>query len=317
MSLVVLALTAGLLLLAPAGAQAAPARAAADVTDGLVLRYDLTQASGTTVTDSLGQRQRRHPERRRHLDRRAGTGARRHRRLRQAAQQHHWPACRRSRSRPTSSSSPARRQPVLHLGPRQPARTRAAGTGYLFASGNAFRAGITTTNWTDEKVTAPTPGGDLARGVWKTVTYTQTGTTGTLFEDGVQVGQNTAVTVLPSAHRRRHDHQQRARRVQLRRRQHPQGQGQQLPHLQPGADRGRGRGHLADRRQPARRPTPSALTLGDLSARHRQPHPACHRPLRLRDLLGLQRPRRHLRHRRRSPVRARSTTPPTSPSPRP
>ena len=27
---------------------------AADVTDGLVLKYDLTQASGTTVTDSLG-----------------------------------------------------------------------------------------------------------------------------------------------------------------------------------------------------------------------------------------------------------------------
>ena len=30
------------------------------------------------------------------------------------------------------------------------------------------------------------------------MTYTQTGTTGTLYEDGVQVGQNTSVTVLPS-----------------------------------------------------------------------------------------------------------------------
>ncbi len=30
------------------------------------------------------------------------------------------------------------------------------------------------------------------------MTYTQTGTTGTLYEDGVQVGQNTGVTVLPS-----------------------------------------------------------------------------------------------------------------------
>src|SRR5688500_12303545 len=35
-------------------ASAAPAAAAADVTAGLVLRYDLTQTSGTTVTDTSG-----------------------------------------------------------------------------------------------------------------------------------------------------------------------------------------------------------------------------------------------------------------------
>jgi beta-xylosidase len=73
------------------------------------------------------------------------------------------------------------------------------GTGYLMASGNAFRAATTTGTWSGEKVTARSSGGNLTRGVWKTVTYTQTGTTGTLYEDGVQVGQNTAVTVLPSA----------------------------------------------------------------------------------------------------------------------
>src|SRR5687768_2407360 len=46
-----LALLGGLLLVAPSGAAAA---AAAEVTDGLVLRYDLTQTTGTTVTDSSG-----------------------------------------------------------------------------------------------------------------------------------------------------------------------------------------------------------------------------------------------------------------------
>ena len=35
--------------------------------------------------------------------------------------------------------------------------------------------------------------------MWKSVVYTQTGTTGTLYADGVQVARNTAVTVPPSA----------------------------------------------------------------------------------------------------------------------
>ncbi len=67
------------------------------------------------------------------------------------------------------------------------------------ATGNTFRASITNQWWNNERNTAPSPGRALARGVWKTVTYTQTGTTGTLYEDGVQVGQNTNVSWLPSA----------------------------------------------------------------------------------------------------------------------
>ena len=47
-------------------------RPAADVTDGLVLRYDLTQASGTDVDRHLRQRPQRHAGRRRHLDRASG-----------------------------------------------------------------------------------------------------------------------------------------------------------------------------------------------------------------------------------------------------
>lgn len=93
---------------------------------------------------------------------------------------------------------PAQRAPFFIWGLGNTA-TSNAGTGYLFASGSAFRAGLTTTNWQGERVTAPTPARNLARGVWKSVTYTQTGTTGTLYEDGVQVAQNTGVDVLPGA----------------------------------------------------------------------------------------------------------------------
>ncbi|NYI44391.1 beta-xylosidase [Nocardioides aromaticivorans] len=190
-ALLVLALVGGLLLLVPT---ARPALAA-DVTDGLVLRYDLDQASGTTVTDSSGNG-------------RDGTlvggswgngvltldGVDDHVKL------------------PNNVTAgldaitvhldvfveQSQATPFFLWGLGNPA-TSSSGNGYLFASGNAFRAGITTGNWSGEKVTSRSSGGNLARGVWKSVTYTQTGTTGTLFEDGAQVGQNTAVTVLPSA----------------------------------------------------------------------------------------------------------------------
>ncbi|PWK31199.1 family 43 glycosylhydrolase [Actinoplanes xinjiangensis] len=73
------------------------------------------------------------------------------------------------------------------------------GNGYLFATGNGYRNGISTGNWTGEQNTRPADGHNLARGTWKTVTYTQTGSTGTLYEDGVAVATNTAISVLPSA----------------------------------------------------------------------------------------------------------------------
>ncbi|SDC89628.1 family 43 glycosylhydrolase [Nocardioides lianchengensis] len=190
-SAVVLALCGGLLLATPARA------AAADVTDGLLLRYDLTQASGTTVTDSSGNG-------------RDGTvvgggtwsgaqglaldGVDDHVKLPNNVMA--------GLSSITVSTDvfieSSQATPYFIWGLGNPA-TSSTGTGYLMASGNGFRAATTPGNWSGEKVTARTSGGNLARGVWKTVTYTQTGTTGTLYEDGVQVGQNTAVSVLPSA----------------------------------------------------------------------------------------------------------------------
>ncbi|MBD8079470.1 immunoglobulin-like domain-containing protein [Cellulosimicrobium arenosum] len=69
------------------------------------------------------------------------------------------------------------------------------GNGYLFTTGNAYRTSIATGNWSTEQTV--TKGSNLTRGVWKTLTYTLSGTTATLYEDGVQVEQATNVTTDP------------------------------------------------------------------------------------------------------------------------
>ncbi|MBO3733056.1 family 43 glycosylhydrolase [Glycomyces niveus] len=76
--------------------------------------------------------------------------------------------------------------------------TSNSGTGYLFSTGNAYRTAITTGNWSGEQNT--TSGANLARGVWKTITYTldDATDTATLYLDGVQVAQKTGVTVTPA-----------------------------------------------------------------------------------------------------------------------
>jgi len=172
----------------------APARAA-DVTDGLILRYDLTQTSGTTVADSSGNG--------RNGTLSGGTWAGTNGLALDGVDDYvklpnNVMAGLSSITISTDVYVAVDQATPFFIWGLGNSATSSSGTGYLFSSGNAFRAGITTTNWSGEKVTAKSPSGNLARGVWKTVTYTQTGTTGTLYEDGVQVGQNTAVTVLPS-----------------------------------------------------------------------------------------------------------------------
>ena len=172
-----------------------PTSSAAEVTDGLLLHYELDQASGSVVTDSSGNG-------------RTGTlvgggtwtgdtglaldGVDDHVKLPNNVLA--------GLSAVTVSvdvfieNSQANPYFIWGLGNTA---SSGAGSGYLMASGNSFRAAATTTNWSGEKVTSRAAGGNLARGVWKTVTYTQDGTTGRLFEDGVQVGQSTTVSVLP------------------------------------------------------------------------------------------------------------------------
>lgn len=72
-----------------------------------------------------------------------------------------------------------------------------AGNGYLFTTGNSFRTAIASGNWSTEQETAK--GANLARGAWKHVTYTQTGSVGILYEDGVEVARNSAVTLTPGS----------------------------------------------------------------------------------------------------------------------
>ncbi|KUN24873.1 hydrolase [Streptomyces antibioticus] len=74
-----------------------------------------------------------------------------------------------------------------------------SGNGYLFTTGNSLRTSIATGNWSTEQTTKPSDAHNLTRAVWKHLTYTQTGSTGVLYEDGVEVGRNTAVTITPGA----------------------------------------------------------------------------------------------------------------------
>jgi beta-xylosidase/uncharacterized protein YjdB len=73
------------------------------------------------------------------------------------------------------------------------------GNGYLFTTGNTLRTSIASGNWSTEQTTRPSSGYNLARGTWKSIAYTQTGNTGVLYEDGVEVARNTAVTITPGS----------------------------------------------------------------------------------------------------------------------
>ncbi|MBT2513805.1 immunoglobulin-like domain-containing protein [Arthrobacter sp. ISL-30] len=74
--------------------------------------------------------------------------------------------------------------------------TNGVGNGYLFTTGNSYRASIATGNWSTEQTV--NAGRDLARGAWKTVTYTLSGGTAVLYEDGIEVGRKSDVTIKPS-----------------------------------------------------------------------------------------------------------------------
>ncbi|MEU3619728.1 LamG domain-containing protein [Streptomyces sp. NPDC006872] len=74
------------------------------------------------------------------------------------------------------------------------------GNGYLFTTGNTLRTSLSMTDYTAKQDIQPS--GDpyqLARGMWKHVTYTQTGTTGILYENGVEKARKTNLTITPGA----------------------------------------------------------------------------------------------------------------------
>ncbi|KQQ05845.1 MULTISPECIES: family 43 glycosylhydrolase [unclassified Rathayibacter] len=77
--------------------------------------------------------------------------------------------------------------------------TSGAGNGYLYTTGNSYKASIATGNWTTEQTV--NSGANLARGVWKTLTYTldDASDTARLYLDGTRVAQQTGVTITPGA----------------------------------------------------------------------------------------------------------------------
>ncbi|MEW2117200.1 family 43 glycosylhydrolase [Streptomyces sp. NPDC005474] len=75
--------------------------------------------------------------------------------------------------------------------------TNGTGNGYLFSTGDSFRTAIASGSFSTEQNTRTSAA--LPRSVWKHVTYTQTGTTGILYRDGVEVARNTSVTVTPGS----------------------------------------------------------------------------------------------------------------------
>jgi len=197
-AVIALAMSLSLLTGGLVATTASPARAADDVTAGLVLRYKLDEASGTVAADSSGHGR----------DGTVSGGAT-------------WSGDQGLAFNGTDTYvkvpddvmgglssisvdfdvnvAPAQATPYFVYGFGNTDTATGYGNGYLFATGNAFRASISTSNWVGEQTTAPSPGRNLARGAWKHVTYTQTGGTGVLYEDGVAVGTNTGITVPPSA----------------------------------------------------------------------------------------------------------------------
>ncbi|CAL9510788.1 hypothetical protein SUDANB95_03603 [Actinosynnema sp. ALI-1.44] len=181
---------AAVLTLAGTLLTASPAQAA----DGLVVRYALDETSGTTVTDSSGHG--------RHAaasgdttplgaEGRALGGVDGHVKLPDDLL--------RGLDSVTVSIqvrvAPDQSTPYFIWGLGNTG-SNGVGNGYLFTTGNAYRTAVATGNWsTEQSVSA---GRDLARGVWKTLTYTLSGTTAVLYEDGVEVARGT-VTTRPSA----------------------------------------------------------------------------------------------------------------------
>ena len=69
--------------------------------------------------------------------------------------------------------------------------------GYMYLQAKRSRYAITTARYETEQASAT--GTDVSKGKWVQLTYTQTGTTGKLYIDGVLKNTNTAITLTPSS----------------------------------------------------------------------------------------------------------------------
>ncbi|QYX75788.1 family 43 glycosylhydrolase [Streptomyces akebiae] len=190
-------LTAASLLLGLAGPAAPAAADDADLTDGLALWYKLDATSGTTVTDASGN------GRDGTVNGTAGwTGDGQGLAFNGSDTYVKVPNDVMKGMNSISVSmdvlmDESQSGPYFIYGFGN--TSNGTGNGYLFATGNSLRTAIASGNWSTEQNTRPSDSHNLTRSVWKQLTYTQTGTTGVLYEDGVEVGRNTSVTTTPGS----------------------------------------------------------------------------------------------------------------------
>ncbi|MCP2243958.1 Beta-xylosidase [Lentzea aerocolonigenes] len=71
------------------------------------------------------------------------------------------------------------------------------GNGYLFTTGDGYRTSIASGNWSTEQTVSTNR--NLARGSWRTLTYTLAGGLAVLYEDGIEVARKTDVTITPGS----------------------------------------------------------------------------------------------------------------------
>ena len=168
--------------------------AAASLDDGLVLRYALDQTAGTTVTDASG-----HGRDATISGDTTWTGAdglrlggtNGHLRLPNDVMKGLTDITVSTQVR--IDAAQATPYFVWGLGNT----TNGAGNGYLFTTGNGYRTSIASGNWSTEQTVSS--GRNVDRGQWRTLTYTLTGGTGILYEDGVEVGRKTGITITPGS----------------------------------------------------------------------------------------------------------------------
>ncbi|WP_350284060.1 LamG domain-containing protein [Streptomyces graminofaciens] len=173
--------------------------AQADITDGLILRYKLDETSGTVARDSSGQNHDGTVNGTADWEGDQGLG---------------FNGSNTYVKMPDNIMvglnsitvdfdtwiDPTMGKPYFLYGMGNKSGTGVSGYGYLFTTGNEFRTAITPNTYANEQNTRPSDTTyQLARGMWKHITYTQTGTTGVLYENGVEKARNTNVTITPGS----------------------------------------------------------------------------------------------------------------------
>lgn len=173
-------------------AAGAPAQAAVD--DGLVLKYNLTESAGSVAEDSSGNGRNGVISGDAALLGTEGLqlgGTNAHVRLPNDVM--------RGLEAITVSTdvkiAPDQGAPYFIWGMGN--TTNGTGNGYLFTTGNSYRTSIASGNWSTEQTASA--GRDLARGAWKTITYTLSGGTAVLYEDGTEVARKSGVTITPGS----------------------------------------------------------------------------------------------------------------------